>query len=168
VAAPENLDFEIGDPGLIPEGWSASKYLLANFGYAVETSTEEPFQGSQCVKISRDPGEYYGETSASLSQRLDATAYHGKQIRLRGAVRTDLEGPESHAYMWLSVTRRGFGPDADLFEDNMSDRPIASEEWGSFEIAGEVAPEAEYIIFGMAMVGEGRAWYDAFTLEVIP
>jgi hypothetical protein len=48
----------------------------------------------------------------------------------------------------------------------MYDRPIITEDWGFYEIVGEVPEEAEWIIFGMALVGEGAAWYDAFSLDV--
>jgi erythromycin esterase len=167
LAAPENLDFEVGDPGLVPESWYANKHLLANFGYTVATTTEKPFHGGQCVTIWRNPGEYYGEKFGNLYQQVDATPYRGKKIRLRAAVRTDLAGPDDHAYLWLVITKEGHGPDTKLFEDNMHDRPIATADWQLFEIVAEVPTEADWITFGPALAGYGRAWFDAFSLEVV-
>lgn len=167
LTSPENLDFESGEPGLIPEGWSAHKYRLANFDFAVEISTEHPQQGKKCVRISRKSGKHYGETCGSLSQRLDATPYCGKRIELRAAVRTEVEGPGNHAYLWLNVTKQGFGPQSRLFKDSMKDRPIATSEWRFFEITGEVPDEAQWICFGMTLTGEGNAWFDSFSLQMV-
>ena len=168
LTSPKNLNFESGQPGLIPEGWSAHKYRMANFDFIVETSTEHPQQGKKCVKISRKFGKHYGETYASLSQRLDATSYRGKRIKLRAAVRTELEGPGNDAYLWLSVTQKGFGPQSRLYNDNMKDRPIKTSEWRFFEIiTGEVSDEALWINFGIALTGEGSAWFDSFSLQIV-
>lgn len=165
--SPKNLDFESGDVGVIPEAWNVNKYSLANFNYIAETSSEQPYRGDKCVKINRSPGKHYGESFASLSQRIDARPYRGKRIRLKAAVRTELKGTEDHAYLWLTVSKAGFGPQSQLFTDRMADRPIAAKEWHEFEITGEVASDAEWISFGMAMVGEGITWFDSFSLDTL-
>lgn len=58
-------------------------------------------------------------------------------------------------------------PDTELLKDNMHDRPIATGDWRFFEITGEVPREADWITFGMALVGEGSVWFDAITLETL-
>jgi erythromycin esterase len=167
LTSPENLEFESSEPGLIPQGWNAHKYRLANFDFNVETSAEHPQQGKNCLKISRKSGKHYGETFGSLSQRLDATPYRGKRIKLRAAVRTEVEGSGNHAYLWLTIEKQGFGPQSTLFKDSMKDRPITTREWHFFEINCEVPDEAPWINFGMALTGEGSAWFDSFSLEMV-
>ena len=167
LPSPENLDFESGERGLIPEGWSANKYRLANFDFTVETSSEQPQGGEKCVKISRKPGKHYGEMHGSLSQRLDASPYRRKRIKLRAAVRTEVKGPGNHAYLWLSVSKQEFGPPSPIFRDSMKDRPITASEWRFFEISAEVPDEAQWIDFGMALSGEGSAWFDSFSLQIV-
>ena len=167
LISPENTGFEKGDPGLIPEGWRADKYRLANFDFTVETSVEEPHQGEKCVKISRKPGRHYGETYGSLSQRIDAAPYRGKSIELIAMVRTDLEGPGNYAYLWLSAGRAGFGPQSRLGSDNMKDRPITVSRWESFRIILDIPEEAQWITYGMALTGEGSAWFDQIELQVV-
>jgi hypothetical protein len=54
------------------------------------------------------------------------------------------------------------------FFDNMMDRPITASEWRPYEIVGDVDDDAEALNFGMIVIGEGRAWLDAVTLDVIP
>lgn len=167
LTTPENLDFENSDPGLIPKGWRANKYRLDNFDFAVETSNEQPQGGRRCVKISRMKGKHYGETYGSLSQRLDATPYRGKKIKLQAAVRTELDGFGNDAYLWMRVTKGEFGAQANLFKDTMRDRPIRTKEWRFFEIVGDVPDEAQWIELGMALSGEGSAWFDSFSLEEV-
>ena len=50
----------------------------------------------------------------------------------------------------------------------MADRPIVSREWRDHEIVAGVPASAESIEYGLALVGEGRAWLDAVSLELIP
>ena len=82
-------------------------------------------------------------------------------------MRTDFAGSNNHAYLWLNVRKQGFGPQAQLVKDNMKERPINTKEWRFFEITGDVPAEAEWISFGMALVGEGTAWFDSFSLEIV-
>jgi hypothetical protein len=116
--------------------------------------------------ISRAPRKHYGETFGSVNQQLNAAAYRGKRIKLRAAVRTEVKGPGNQAYLWLRVSRPGFGPQAQGFYHNMADSPITASEWRDYEIAGEIAADAETISYGLALVGEGRAWLDAVTVEI--
>jgi hypothetical protein len=44
------------------------------------------------------------------------------------------------------------------FVDNMANRPIESEEWGQYEIQGEVALDADTIEIGLSLYGSGRVW----------
>jgi hypothetical protein len=103
----------------------------------------------------------------SLSQQIEAAEYRGKRIRLRAAIRTEVAGPGNQAYFWLRVTKEFFGPAALLFYDNMADRPITNSEWREFEILGAVLADADTIGYGLALVGDGRAWIDSVSLEVI-
>lgn len=102
----------------------------------------------------------------SLSQMIDATPYCGKLIKLSAAVRTDVLGPGNQAYLWLRVTKKPFGPPAMLFYDNMSDRPITNSNWHQYDISCKVPQDAEVIGYGLALVGEGKAWIDSVSVEV--
>ncbi|HYO47858.1 MAG TPA: hypothetical protein VEY33_14345, partial [Gemmatimonadota bacterium] len=102
-----------------------------------------------------------------LGQRIEATAYRGKRVRFRAAVRTDVTGPGNQAYLWLHVTKEWAFPPSTAFYDDMSDRPITNREWREYEIVGDVPEDAEMIDYGMALVGDGRAWIDAVSVEVV-
>jgi len=56
--------------------------------------------------------------------------------------------------LWIRVGRAG---GRQGFFDNMTDRTIAEDTWNTYEIDGEVAPDAEKIFFGMGLIGSGQA-----------
>jgi erythromycin esterase len=166
LAAPANMDFEGGDPGVKPPDWIVSPGING-LSYEVMTSEENPHTGRRCAMIRPKPGPRYGETFGSLEQTIDAKAFQGQRIRLRAAVRTEVAGPGNQAHLWLRVQKDGFGPATLLFEDDMADRPITTREWRVFETVGVVPKDAARIDYGLALVGAGRAWLDSVALEVV-
>ena len=102
-----------------------------------------------------------GGTSAVLTQGINATNLRGKKIKLRAFVMAQSEGPGHQGHLWLRVDRekRQMG-----FFDNMSDRPILSDEWKEYEISGKVDDDALMIYFGSIMSGAGKLWLDDFKL----
>jgi erythromycin esterase len=166
LAAPANLDFESGDPGTTPADWMGVSGINS-LGYEVLTSEDHPHTGRRCAMIRRKPGPRYGETFGSLGQTIDAKAFRGRRIKLRAAVRTEVAGPGNQAHLWLRIQKDGFGPASLLFEDLMADRPITTKEWRVLEITGDVPKDAARIDYGMALVGEGRAWLDSVALQAV-
>jgi C-terminal processing protease CtpA/Prc len=161
-AGPANLDFEQGQPGEVPPGWhlpTPSK----DAGYAAEIVAEKPESGRQAARISV-PGELKNpQMFGSLMTSFDATAWRGKRVRLRAAVRVE-GGGQDQAALWLRVDRPGgvMG-----FFDNMANRPITLPEWKRYEIVGNVAPDAQAINLGMMMFGHGKAWIDSVSFEAV-
>jgi len=100
---------------------------------------------------------------SQIAWQCQRKSYRGKKIRLRAEV----AAAGNQAYLWLRVMRKGFGPAAQTFYDNMADRPITTSAWRDVEIAGDVVPDADAIEYDFALVGEGRAWVDAVALEVV-
>ncbi len=100
-------------------------------------------------------------TSGMLTQGINATNLRGKKIKLRAFVKAQAEGPGHQGHLWLRVDRekRQMG-----FFDNMSDRPILSDEWKEYEISGKVDDDALMIYFGSIMNGAGKLWLDDFKL----
>lgn len=166
LAAPANLGFENTEPGKPPAEWRPPSGI-ASASYDVVTSADNPDSGKNSAMIRRTPGPHYGETFGSVAQTIDAKAYQGQRVKLRAAVRTEVTGPGNQAHLWLRVDKTGIGPDAVGFSDQMADRPITSKEWRVVEIVGDVAKDAETINFGLALVGEGKAWLDSVSLEVV-
>jgi erythromycin esterase len=166
LSTPVNLDFESGEPGKPPTFWLVPKQT-PDFDFSVTTSENNPHTGKLCAVISRIPGKHYGEMYGSLSQQIDATFYRGKRVRLRAAIRTNVSEPGNQAHLWLRVTKKYYMPESLLFYDNMADRPITNRDWCDYEIIGEVPPDAETIGYGIALVGDGQAWFDSVSIEVV-
>ncbi len=171
LATAANLDFESGEVGGVPADWIARPPSVSDvassdtpvyFGFTTAISQERPRSGRRCAEISRVPGKHYGEAVGWLQQRIDAAPFRGKRIRLRAAVRADVIGPGNQAHLWLRVSSKDLTP---LFFDAMLDRPITSSEWRDYEIVGEVPNDAETIEYGLALVGDGRAWLDAVSMR---
>jgi erythromycin esterase len=166
LSTPANLDFEESMQGKQPVAWLVPKQS-AIFGFLVTTSESNQQTGKRCAVICRSLDKHYGEMYGSLSQQIDATPYRGKKIKLNAAIRTDVSGSGNQAYLWLRITKKSFGPSALLFYDNMVDRPITNDIWHTYEIIGKVSPDAEVIGFGLALVGDGKAWIDSVSIKVI-
>ena len=98
-----------------------------------------------------------------ITQSVAAGPHRGQTIRLRAAVRVETTGPDNGGQLWLRVDRpeRKHG-----FFDNMDDRRVTTPDWAVYEITGEVAEDAEQIVFGGFLKGGGLAWLDDFQLEV--
>jgi len=159
---PANSGFENGQVGHAPEHWRVPEVS----GYRVLVSDENPRSGKQCAVIERTtekPGPF-----GNVMQAVDATPFRGKRVRYRAAVRTEVDDRQGRAQLWFRVDlvrkngQRNIG-----FFDNMHDRPIDKDDWESYEIAGDVAEDAETICLGMFLAGSGRAWIDDVSLEVV-
>jgi C-terminal processing protease CtpA/Prc len=159
---PVNLDLEEGELGKVPTGWFQPSPSV-DAGYQVQLTDEQPKSGKRCARISRDAKED-AAGFGNLMQSFDAAAYRGKRVRLRAAVRAEVAGFRNQAQLWLRVDRKDDQPG---FFDNMGDRPIGRKEWRDYEIVGDVAEDAVAISLGLILVGNGRAWLDAVSFEVI-
>lgn len=115
------------------------------------------------VRTNRESDTAAGERFGQFAQAIDPAPWRGRNIRLRAAVRTDVSGEGNSGHLWLRVDRpnrqRGFF-------DNMQDRPITASQWSTYEISGVVDGDAERLIFGAFLNGEGRLWADDFELSV--
>jgi hypothetical protein len=153
----KNPDFEEGDVGAAPAGWT-----LNTKGGTATVSADNPRRGKHCVRVGSGDRPEDAPRFLVLLQQVDAAPYRGKLIRLKAAVRIDAAGPLDRAQLWLRVDRpnRRAG-----FFDNMDDRPIRGKTWGGYEIAGDVARDAEKIFLGLIVFGAAPAWIDDVSLQ---
>ena len=167
LAAPVNLGFEHGRLGEAPPGWLAwSK--LRRFGFEIETTDERPAHGARAAVVRRAPGRHLGEASGSVLQRIDATPYRGRRVRLRASARAEF-ADGGLAFLRLRVQPPDFG-EHDIpvnFFDSLDAHRVTSPEWGVFEIVADVPEEAGIITYGLFLAGSGAAWLDAVSLEAV-
>ena len=168
LPAPSNTDFEESEAGQPPVGWQWSPNL-SGYDFQVITTEDTPHTGKRCARLSRSPGKHYGETVGSLSQRLDAKPYRGKKIKLEAATRGEITGPENHAWLRLVITRRTvfmMDPHGTGF-DTLDQYPVNTPEWRRREIIADVPVDAASISYGLYLVGDGKAWLDSVSLQVV-
>jgi C-terminal processing protease CtpA/Prc len=159
-----NLDFEQGVPGQVPTAWLASP--PERTGYTVKLVEEKCEGGQRCAEVAyQKEGPPDPQKFGNVMRSFDAAPYRGKKVRFRAAVRAEVPPlGENQAGLWLRVDRQGGAPG---FFDNMMDRPITSPDWKTYEIVGEVAPDAERVNFGLILVGAGKAWLDSASFEIV-
>ncbi len=154
--APLRDGFEKDAAGKTPAGW-----VLTTPGYRAEVMKGDAREGQQCVRIRVQGDEPKGQV-AVLLRSVDAKPYRGRMIRMRGSVRIEPAGPFDRVQLWLRVNRAG---NQMGFFDNMDDRPVRNRAWGESEIEGDVALDAEKIVFGVLVFGGGPTWIDDVRLE---
>lgn len=97
-----------------------------------------------------------------VSQLLAADSLRGREIRLRGLVRSTNAKAEGWAGLWLRVDRgKAVG-----FFDNMQDRPVRDTSWREYVIQGTVDADATQIVFGALSVGDMSVDVDAIEVAV--
>ena len=151
---PINLDFEQGEVGQVPTGWSSP----TKPNYAGELTEEKPKSGKRAALLRSLPNATAdGPSFGNLMQAFEATPFLGHRVRFRAAVR--IEGTESatRAQLWMRVDR---SENRIGFFDNMGDRPIRLGEWQYYEIVGDVEEDAATVNIGMILLGSGKAWLD--------
>ncbi|HSG40472.1 MAG TPA: hypothetical protein VLE27_12600, partial [Thermoanaerobaculia bacterium] len=96
----------------------------------------------------------------TLVQAVAPGPLRGRQVRLSAEVRAEVQAG-GFAQLGLRVDRAGGRPG---FFDNMADRPIRDAAWRTYEIEGEVAPDAERIVVLLVLTGGGKVWIDNVSL----
>lgn len=161
--AARNLDFEQGQPGALPPGWSAAGAQVG--GFTATMSRAQPHGGQACLEIRRDTGGKW--PLCFVRQAIDATPYRGRRVRLSGWLRFQPSDSEqeftssSSARIWM---RSGGHP---WFYDDLGDHPVRSAEWTFAEVRCEVASDADSIVLGATLSMYGRAWFDDLKLDVL-
>ena len=166
TAAPTpvpNSGFEQGNGGQLPPGWHTGIGATTSEptpGYSVAIDRDRPRTGSASVRLeSASTGE---ASFGTVTSSIGATAFRGRRVRLTGAVRA-VPGADGQVGLWLRVDR----PEGAGFFDNMGRRPITSPDWADYSIEGDVASDASELVFGLLLMGHGRAWLDDVRLEDI-
>jgi hypothetical protein len=137
--------------------------VSAQGGYSASITNENPKSGTMCAVIKRER-ETGQNAFGNLMQSFSAASFRSKRVRFRAAVRTEMTDLNSRAQLWLRVDR----PNMQMgFFDNMGDRPISSSQWKYFDIIGDIDPDAESINIDLMLIGNGKAWLDDISFEIV-
>ncbi|MEO8515087.1 MAG: S41 family peptidase [Ignavibacteria bacterium] len=149
------IDFDVSDvspkdtAGLRKVYWQHNGVYLGN--------VNNVYQSARVNTVSEKPDNSFG----SISQVLSPGDLKGKKIKIKAFVKAEVIGVSNSGHLWLRVDL----PNNKMgFFDNMDSRPIKANTWTEYEISGEVAPDAERIVFGCFLSGRGKVWVDEFRL----
>ena len=136
--------------------------------FEITTTNEKPFRGNRAAVVKRDPADEIGEASGNVQQRIDATAYQGRRVRLRAAARAELVD-DSIAFLRLRV----HAPEdvdhdmVDFLSDSLDEHRVTLSTWRVFEIEADVPEGAGMISYGLFLSGLGAVWLDDVSLELV-
>ncbi|MEQ1893678.1 MAG: hypothetical protein ABL998_14130, partial [Planctomycetota bacterium] len=148
-------------------GWRVSAALL-EAGYEIGPEREDVHAGEVAARIDSRAVEPGSNSFGNLSQSFDAKPWQGKRIRYRAAVKVPEAESGGQAQLWLRVDRASKGSTPRMgFFDNMGDRPITSDAWQSYEIVGDVAADAQTVVFGVLAIGQCLVLVDEASLEEV-
>lgn len=156
--AQENLSFES-----VQDGKAASWVIRGRFQHEAVIDDDTAFSGSKSLSMSfvrRDPDHRFSFGVAT--QSIPADAFLGDHLVLSGYIKTDNVGARGYAGLWVRVD----GADGILYLENMQDTPVTgTTDWHRYEARAYVADDAEQLLFGAILTGDGTAWFDELELS---
>jgi hypothetical protein len=167
LPGPRNLNFEEGEPGKAPPGWTLLT-LEKVTGNLVELRRKGCHSGIGCAMLIA-PATAPGQVG-NLMQSFLAAGYRGKTVRLRASLRVEAGAPGDRANMWLQEDRPNGKQGLTLLKAISADlgqQSFAAPDWTICELTGKVHPDAQFLRFGFSSIGNGRVWIDNVSFEVV-
>jgi hypothetical protein len=152
---PVNLDFRVGGSGM-PPGWCDGAQFVA--GAATDWSACVVLAaGHRSLKLSsaaRGPDEF-----GTVMQRVPARHVAGSRLSFTAEV--SAEGVQGEASLWLRIDD---ATGKALFFENLRGRGLKGTSRRSMSIELEVPRGAEWLNYGLLLVGSGEAFVDRVAL----
>lgn len=158
AGAVASFDFEQGTVGQAPAGWAVTPDVAAS--YAVKITDEKPEGGRLCAVLA-STGTPSPQGFGLALKPLDASPFRGKRVRFRGAVRVELGARGQRARLLLGSGNAATGS----FE--ATSPPVMDAKWAPYEVVAEIPKDARAVEVGFVLVGDGKAFLDSATVEVI-
>ena len=158
---PVNLDFSEDINSAIENHDEWHLYGQPGGAYEIGMDPNQNHLSARSAFIKSRSG-YTGEVG-SLMQRLVATRYKGKRMRLSGYLKS--EKAKSGCGFFFSVATP---PNSFDSWDNMNDRVITgTNDWTKCELVLDVPITAEWINFGAYLNGKGQIWISSVKFEAV-
>jgi len=114
----------------------------------------------QSVRVNRLKSIDKSSRIGNLFTIINPTKYRGKKIKYVGWASLEANS-EGHGQFWLRVDRSN---KICGFFDNHADNPVKSHKWKKFEIIGDIAQDAQSLVFGYFLSGKGALYVDNVKL----
>jgi erythromycin esterase len=159
---PPNSGFETFDASGRPTGWN-----IGGEGFEIVVDSVAPLAGRVSLRTRWVSTKAYSvelpQPFAVATQFIPVWKAAGRKLRLTGHIRTENIGA-GYAGFWMRVDR----PGGVFAFDNMRERgPRGTTLWTRFEIELPVDSGATGVMFGVVHPGDGSAWFDSISVEVV-
>jgi erythromycin esterase len=162
---PAPINLELAGVGDVPEGWHWSGSRRPH-AYRLALADEPSPSGGRSVRIARASAPWrWGEVR--LEQIFCAEPWRGKRLRFCGAVRAEVQGTGTGAQLYVEVRPKPpegapwIMPAAVM---DMVDRLVRSPRWRRYAVEIDVPDAAPSIVIGLALAGDGAAWFGDLEL----
>jgi len=141
----------------LPEGWFQVGDDHSNYEVGRADDAGKSGPGFYIRSVEKPTGTFSG-----IGQAVSAENYRGEHIAWEARVST--EAVAGWAGLWMRVDGKG----GQVLEfDNMQSRGLTGDnDWEHYTIVLEVAEEAESVVFGALLSGEGSVYLDQMSFEV--
>ncbi|MGD2089571.1 MAG: erythromycin esterase family protein [Candidatus Aminicenantes bacterium] len=130
--------------------------------YKIEPDNTDVYHGRQSLRFTSIKG-----TKAALpgfaAARLPVPRFRGKRIRLSGALKTS--NATAPFTLWL---RADAGEDPAAYNELYRKSPKGTTNWKQYSVELDVPIVTTALYFGAVIYGEGSAWVDDLSIEVLP
>ena len=166
LPAPANLELA-GDA--IPAGWQPVG-IDRKYVHTIAVSDEASPRGGRTVCMSRAAPWRWGH--GQLIQRISARAWQGKRLRFAAAIRTRCEEVGAGALVFIRFLPKSAGDESRFFDAPLATfasaaQPMQSPRWATFAVEADVPDAADSLAIGLAMTGNGTAWFGDLELTAI-
>ncbi len=146
----------------MPDAWVLVGQDAAD--YRLRLDSEVARSGSSSMRLEARGNRRRSQWAASV-QFVDAVAYRGKRMRLRGYLRAD---DVDSGGLWVRVDGILEGKYAMLALDNSEDRRVeGTRDWEVRDIVVDIPPEGVTILIGAMITGDGELWVDDLSFEAV-
>ncbi|MCX6632177.1 MAG: S41 family peptidase [Candidatus Solibacter sp.] len=157
--APTNLGFEAGGTlGAVPPFWSTFT-VPSGLAFRATLVSDGCLNGLYCALMT-GPANAASTAFGNLSQTVSATAYRGRAVVFRTAVR--VQSPGMRAILWLRADR----PDGTVALI-LNSPDITSTEWQYYQLSAVVSSDSQSMIFGILNYGSSSAWVDDGSFQTV-
>lgn len=128
----------------------------------VGSDESDSYKSIRLNSETRYPREYSGSVWHTVSSE-DIERCRGRKIKLKAAVRTSLDNPESWGILIIMV-RTASGKRLDY---RMENRLTGVTPWTVHELEGSVTDDARQVNVGLILSGKGRIWADEMEISIV-
>jgi hypothetical protein len=103
------------------------------------------------------------ESEGVVMQLLDASPYLGTRLKFSIAAKAIVNKGEGEGQIWMRIDLK----DNVIYKTlTTADNPITDSTWTYYSVEADIPRDAMFIRFALALIGEGKLWFDDSKITV--